>query len=206
MKYTFLLISFFILNTTHAQSIKDSIFKEDIVTLVEEMEFMYGYDQMLREYTLHQTFDKSDTDRIESLPDSLNVIEIEKRKFKSDSTVKFIWQKYISPKDIEHTERMIEITEKYGFPSTKRIKMYYEEEFNDPEFNPYILLIHAPKEYWNELITLMKNELDNNRISKCTYGHMLWHFTGRKSFQPMLDNGYEMVEENGKTILKSTCK
>ena len=99
-----------------------------------------------------------------------------------------------------------EITEKYGFPSTKRIKMYYEEEFNDPEFNPYILLIHAPKEYWNELITLMKNELDNNRISKCTYGHMLWHFTGRKSFQPMLDNGYEMVEENGKTILKSTCK
>jgi len=52
----------------------------------------------------------------------------------------------------------------------------------------------------------MKNELDNGRINKCTYGHLLWHITGRKSLQPMLENGYEMVEENGKKILKSMCE
>ncbi|MGG7036886.1 MAG: hypothetical protein ACI7YS_17090, partial [Flavobacterium sp.] len=98
------------------------------------------------------------------------------------------------------------IIKKYGFPSIDRIRKYYKKEFIDPEFNPYILLVHSPEKYWKELKTLMKKELAERRINKCTYGHLLWHVTGRKSFQPMLDNGYEMVQENGQTTLKSTCK
>ena len=190
----------------YSQSPKDSLLKRDIVSLVEEMEFMYGYDQTLREYTLFKTFDKSETDRIENLPDSLRIEEMSKRQFESDSIGILIWNKYISPKDAEHAERMIEITKMYGFPSLYRIKKFYANEFIDPEFNPYILLVHAPKKYWEELKILMKNELNDGTINKCTYGHLLWHVTGRKSFQPMLDNGYEMVVENGKTVLKSTCK
>jgi hypothetical protein len=35
-------------------------------------------------------------------------------------------------------------------------------------------------------------------INQCQYGYALWQFTGRKKvFQPMLDNGFEMVDENG---------
>jgi hypothetical protein len=206
MKFNLLILSIFLCNIIYSQTKKDSLLQKDIVSLVEEMEFMYGYDQAMREYTIFRTFDKSVTNRIESLPDSLRVEEITKREFESDSIGKLIWKKYINPKDAEHTERMIEITKKYGFPSLNRIKKYYDKGFVDPEFNPYILLVHSPKKYWEELKVLMKIELDNGVISKCTYGHLLWHLTGRKSFQPMLENGYEMVEENGKKILKSTCK
>jgi hypothetical protein len=117
-----------------------------------------------------------------------------------------IREKYIDPKDAEHAERMIEITKKYGFPSLNRIRKFYNNEFVDPEFNPYILIVHAPKQYWEELKILMKNEFNDGTINKCTYGHLLWHVTGRKSFQPMLDNGFEMTVENGKTVLKATCK
>ncbi|WP_037320041.1 hypothetical protein [Salegentibacter sp. Hel_I_6] len=188
-----------------SQTTKDQLLEKDIDILIEEMEFMYGYDQTMREYTVFKTFDKSETDRIENLNDSLRMKEISRRNFKSDSLAKQIWKNYINPKDAEHTERMIEITKKYGFPDLERIKKFYNREFTDKEFNPYIILVHAPKEYQEELKSLMKNELEKGRINKCTYGHLLWHFTGRKSFQPMLDNGYEMVEENGKTSLKSTC-
>jgi len=201
-----MVISLLFCKAIYAQSVKDSLFQKDIISLVEEMEFMYGYDQVIREYTLFKTFDKSETDRIENLPDSLKMEEMDKRQFESDSIGHIIWKRYISPKDEEHTLRMIEITRKYGFPTVDRIRKHYSKNFIDEEFNPYILLVHAPKKYWEELKLLMKSELDKGRISKCIYGHLLWHFTGRTSLQVLLDNGFEMVIENGKSVLKSTCK
>ena len=200
------MLSLFLSNIIYSQPAKDSLLQKDIVSLVEEMEFMFGYDQTLREYVVFKSFDKSETDRVENLPDSLRIEEMTKRQFKSDSVGKLIWDKYINPKDAEHTERMIEITKKYGFPTIKRIKLVYNKKFVDKEFNPYILLVHSPKKYWEELQIMMKKELDEGRIDRCTYGHLLWHITGRKSMQPMLDNGFEMVVENGKKVLKSTCK
>ena len=101
---------------------------------------------------------------------------------------------------------MIDITKKYGFPGVKRIRQYYDKEFADPEFSPYILLVHAPRRYWEELKELMKAELEEGRIDRCTYGHMLWQFTGRQSFQPLLDNGFVMEVVDGRTNLKSTCE
>ena len=206
MKIKLLILLSLLSNLVCSQNEKDELLKKDIEILVEEMEFMYGYDQTLREYTIFKSFDKSETDRVENLPDSLRIKEISKRNFKSDSLGSHIFKNYINPKDEEHTKRMIEITKKYGFPSLNRIKKYYDKPFIDPEFNPYIILVHSPKKYWDELKDLMKRELDENIISKCTYGHLLWHFTGRKNFQPMLDNGFKLVIENGKQILKSTCE
>lgn len=167
---------------------------------------MYGYDQTMREYTIFKTFDKSETNRIENLSDSLRILEMKNRKFVSDSINTLIYKKYINPMDAKHTERMIEITKKYGFPSIDRIKKYYNKEFVDPEFNPLIIFIHSPKKYWDELKELMLNEYKTGTINQCQYGYLLWQFTGRKSFQPMLDNGFKMVEENGKKTLKSTCE
>jgi len=206
MKSKLLIFSILISNTIYSQSAKDSLLKKDINVLVEEMEFMYGYDQTMREYTIFKTFDKSETDRIENLPDSLRVEEMKNRKFVSDSISKLIFRKYINPMDAEHTERMIEITKKYGFPSTERIKKYYNKEFVDPEFNPLIIFIHSPRKYWDELKELMLNEYQNGVINQCQYGYLLWQFTGRQSFKPMLDNGYKLIEENGKTTLQPTCK
>lgn len=206
MKFKTLLLTLLITNLTFCQNEKEIALENDIVGLVEEMEFMYGYDQTLREYTIFKTFDKSETDRIENLSDSLRLGEISKRKFKSDSIGKFIWENYIIPKDAKHTERMIEITKKYGFPSVKRIRQFYFDEFADPEFNPLLLLIHSPSDYSDELKTLMMNEYKIGNINQCQYGYLLWHLEGRKSMQPMLDNGFKMDEENGMITMKSTCK
>lgn len=206
MKLRLLIFYILVSNVIYSQSVKDSLLQKDINSLVEEMEFMYGYDQTMREYTIYKSFNKSETDKIENLPDSLRVEEMKKRKFESDSIGKLIWKKYISPMDAQHTERMIEITKKYGFPSIERIKKYYKKDFVDSEFNPLILFIHSPKKYWEELKDLMSTEYKNGIINQCQYGYALWQFTGRKSFQPMLDNGFKMVEENGKKTLKSTCE
>lgn len=206
MKLKLFIITIFFCNSVYSQISKDSLFKRDIEILVEEMEFMYGYDQTMREYTVYKTFDKSETNRIESLSDSLRIQEMKKRKFVSDSIGDLIYRKYINPMDAEHTERMIEITKKYGFPSTERIKKYYDKEFVDPEFNPLIIFIHSPKKYWNELKELMLKEYENGIINQCQYGYALWQFTGRKNLQPMLNNGFKMVKENGKTRLKLTCE
>lgn len=206
MKLYFLFICFLISTLSVSQTKKDSLFKADINVLVEEMEFMYGYDQTLREYAIYKTFDKSETNRIEELPDSLRTLEMEKINFASDSLTNKIFKNYINPKDAEHTQRIIDITKKYGFPSTTRIKKYYQKNIADKEFNPIIILIHSPKKHWEELKVLMKKEYENGSITQCDYGYLLWQFTGRKSFQPMLDNGWEMVDDNGRSILTSTCK
>lgn len=205
-KFILFILSILLCNTIFSQSAKDSLLQKDIDVLVEEMEFMYEYDQTMREYTIYKTFDKSETNRIENLSDSLRILEMKKRKFISDSIGNLIYTKYINPMDATHTERMIEITKKYGFPSIDRIKKYYNKEFVDPEFNPLIIFIHSPKKYWDELKVLMLNEYKNGVINQCQYGYALWQFTGRKSFQPMLDNGFKMIVENGIEKLKSTCK
>ena len=206
MKIRLLILSLLITNFVFSQIDKEDAFENDIVELVEEMEFMYGYDQTLRKYMIYRTFDKSETNRIENLPDSLKSKEIAEKKIKSDSLAKNIWKNYINPKDSEHTKRLIEITKKYGFPRVTRIRKYYEKDFVDSEFNPFLIFIHSPKEYFDEIRNLMRIELENDRISKCHWGYLLWHINGRKSFQPMLDNGYELVEVNGKRTMKSTCE
>ena len=206
MKSTLLVIFIFISSSIFSQNSKEALFKNDINTIVEELEFMYGYDQTLREYTIYKTFDKSETNRIEKLPDSLRIVETATRKFESDSIRLMIFNKYINPMDALHTERLIAITKKYGFPSVVRIKKYYKKEFADEEFNPLILFVHSPKKYSEDLKELMLNEYKIGNINQCAYGYALWHFSGRKNFQPMLDNGFKMIEENGVQVLKSTCE
>jgi hypothetical protein len=206
MKNKLLILTLLMTSLAFSQNSKEKAFENDIVELVEELEFMYGYDQTLREYTIYKTFDKSETNRIESLSDSLKSKEVAEKKFKSDSLAKIIWRNYINPKDAEHTERLIEITKKYGFPTVKRIQKYYKKDFVDSEFNQFLIFIHSPKKYFDEIENIMKVELEEVRISKCHWRYLLWHINGRKSIQPMLDNGYELVEENGKNHLKSTCE
>ena len=56
MKLKLCVLTLLLSNLLYSQIKKDSLFKKDISSLVEEMEFMYGYDQLLREYTVYKTF------------------------------------------------------------------------------------------------------------------------------------------------------
>ena len=120
MKLRFIMIVVLLFNIICAQSKKDLLLQKDILSLVEEMEFMYGYDQTLREYTIFKTFNKSETDRLEKLPKSILKKEISKRQFESDSIGIHIWKNYINPKDSAHTKRMIEIKKNIWLSQLKK--------------------------------------------------------------------------------------
>lgn len=204
-KSLFLFI-FYFLNLSHSFAqidVNDQKvnFERDIDLIVEELKFMYDTDQALREYTLFKTYNKAITDSIENLSQDKVREYIISNSFKSDSLGKRINKEYILPIDILNTERIIELTKIYGFPSLSRIEKIYNKELDD-EFNPYILIVHAPKKYWDELKIIIKKELENKHLSRCEYGHILWHLNGRKNMQDMLDNGFELVtNENGQQVL-----
>jgi len=187
---------------TFSQMERDSLLLTDINELVHELKFMYDYDQVIRKYKTYQTFDESEIDSIESLNDSLKRKEVSRRKI-SPKVRKKIWKEYTIPFDIKSTERLIEITKKYGFPSIKRLKKYYKKEFIGV-FNPYILFVHSPTKYFDEIKEIMKTEFEKGIINKCEYGHLLWHLNGRNDFKYFLENGFEFIEnKKGIRMLKA---
>ena len=162
---------------------------------------MYDTDQALREYTLFKTYNKTVTDSIERLPHEEMRSYLKSKKFKSDDLAKRINKEYLLPIDELNTRRIIEITSKYGFPSLSRIEKFYKGKL-DQEFNPYVLIVHAPKKYWQELKTLLNEELAAKHLSRCEYGHILWHLNGRKDINDMLNNGFKMIpNEHGQEVL-----
>lgn len=203
MRYYFLIFIMLFSITSYTQE-KDSLLKSDINEIVEILEFMYEYDQILREYTIYKTFDKSETSRIENLSDSLLSIEKNNWQFQSDTLQRFIWRNYINPMDAIHTQYLIDLTEKYGFPSNKRIKKYYHKEFSNPEMNALLIFVHSPKYYWKEIELLITTEFNEGRIDCCTYGWIKWHVNGRNDMKYFLENGYKfIIDENGKEVLKA---
>ncbi|OEY71495.1 hypothetical protein [Salegentibacter salarius] len=132
--FTFISLNFY------SQSNKEELLEKDIEKIVEEIKFMYHYDQATREYLHFQTFDKNITDSIESLSKEKRDNRINYTPVKSDSLKNKIWSNYINPMDQIHTERMIELTKKYGFPSAQRLKRFSKDSI---DFNPLILLIHS---------------------------------------------------------------
>ena len=180
---------------------KEINFEKDIDLIVEELVFMYDTDQALREYTLFKTYNKAVTDSIERLPQEEIRSYLKSKKFKSDDLAKRINKEYLLPIDELNTRRIIDMTSKYGFPSLSRIKKRYKGIL-DEEFNPYILIVHAPKKYWEELKTLLNEELETKHLSRCEYGHILWHLNVRKDINDMLNNGFKMIpNEDGQEVL-----
>lgn len=181
----------------YSQSSKDELLQKDIGKIVEELRFMYHYDQAVREYLFYQTFDRSVTDSIENLSDKVREMRQEYRPVKSDSLKEKIWEHYITPMDEIHTQKMIALTKKYGFPSAERLKQFSDEKI---DFSPLIILIHSPFDYSEELKQIAIIENKEGRLKKCDFGYLLWHLGGRSDFQPMLDNGYEMIKNEDGTI------
>ncbi|MDT0643447.1 hypothetical protein RM553_11450 [Zunongwangia sp. F363] len=204
MKF-FLLLFLFVCSAGFSQS-KEKLFKQDFAVLVEEMELMYRYDKLLRNYASLKTTGGRENELPENLLDSLGLPELPKLDFGDGDLRNHIYNNYIYPKDAEHTKRMISITKKYGFPTIKRIRQYTDKEFSEPDFNPFFLLQYAPQKYWKKLKKLMKKEYRAGRINQCDYGFLLWHFSLDKSFKPMLDNGYVMETRDGVPFLKPTCE
>ena len=168
-----------------------------------ELRFSYQYDQAMREYILFKTFDKSIIDSLENLEDPTEYIF--SHNFKTDKS-KRIWNEFIHPADDKFTELMIDISNKYGYPSLKRINKYYDGVV-PPEFNPTILLIHSRKKYWSEINTMVEREFKNGNMGKCDYGYIKWHISGRKKNSFLKENGIKFAAgDDGRVYYIDSCE
>ena len=202
-KIIFALLLISNLNPIFSQTNKEQLFKQDIDSIMDHLRFSYQYDQAMREYILYKTFDKSIIDSVENLENSTNYIL--SHNFKTNKS-KEIWKDFINPADEKFTKLMIDISDKYGYPSLKRIKKYYKRELL-PEFNPTILLIHSNKKYWKKIDEIVDREFKIGNIGKCDYGYIKWHLSGRKQNDYLKENGIEFgAGKNGRVYWVNTCE
>ncbi|GAA0713646.1 hypothetical protein GCM10009430_05670 [Aquimarina litoralis] len=86
-------------------------------------------------------------------------------QIKRDSLIKLRYQN-----DHTNTKRIIEITEKYGFPNSDR---------TGKPIAPWILFHHAPVEYHDQIKPLIEREFNAKRMDSNTYRLLKWHVNGR---------------------------
>ena len=204
MKKTFLLLLVLFSNSLVAQADKDSLLAQDVDVIIEELRFMHEIDQGARKYLDYGTFNKSVTDSIEKM--SKEEIKMAEESLSLSKTSKAqIWDNILSPLDSLKAGRLIEIIEKYGFPSTKRLEKYSGQ---DVDFTARTILVHTPFSFKDQLLPILEREYKaGNLEDQCEYGYLLWHLNGRSDFSYMLNNGYEMkTNPDGTFAITSKCE
>ncbi len=203
MRIIFTVILIFCTISINSQESKDELFKQKVDSIMDHLRFSFQYDQAMRKYILYKTFDNSKIDSIEKLEDPTKYIF--SHNFSSDKE-KRIWMEFIHPADDKFTESMIDISNKYGYPSLKRIKKHYTGIIPF-EFNPSILLIHSRKKYWLEIDKVIEREFKKGNIGKCDYGYIKWHISGRKENSYLKDNGIKYASgPKGKVYYVNSCE
>lgn len=204
MKNIIFLLLIIITNSSLAQADKDSLLAKDVDVLIEELRFMHGLDQGTRKYLDYGSFNKSFTDSIERL--SREEIKMAEDSLKpSKASRAKIWDNFLNPLDSLKANRMIEIIEKYGFPSEKRLQKYSDQKLN---FSARTILVHTPFSFKDKMIPIIEREFQaGNLKNQCEYGYLLWHLNGRSDFKYMLENGYEMKKKaDGTFELTHSCE
>lgn len=142
---------------------------DELKMLNTEIDAMYEKDQSAR---LH--FDKIDSlfgiDKIKNVEmnfhsNQRNFLGEEKfqvYKSKNDS----LWN-VIHAIDDYNTKRLIEITEKYGFPSNQRLKVYKSKA--------YLLFVHSSAQYFDKINSLIEKEYVGGRINEYCKEYIFWH-------------------------------
>ncbi len=87
--------------------------------------------------------------------------------------------------DITNTEKLIEITEKYGFPSAKRLGVNKSKA--------YMIFVHTPKIYYPRVESLVLKEYEQSRMSEYEKEYIFWHIKGRKGLPPMAGKNGEAI-------------
>ena len=204
MNKIYILILLLSSNFTFAQADKDSLLAKDADVLIEELRFIHELDQGTRKYLDYGSFNKSFTDSIERLSKEEIKVAEESLKLTKESRSK-IWDNFLNPLDSLKAERMIEIIDKYGFPSGKRLRKYSDQKI---DFSARTILVHTPFSFKEKMIPIIEREYKaGNLKNQCEYGYLLWHLNGRSDFKYMLENGYEMKKKaDGTFELTHNCE
>ncbi len=80
--------------------------------------------------------------------------------------------------DFSNTKKLIHLTEKYGFPSLKRLKA--------KKATAYLIFVHSPKKFHTKIEELISKENEMKRISEYEKEYIFWHLKGRNGAPPRL--------------------
>jgi hypothetical protein len=79
--------------------------------------------------------------------------------------------------DASNSRLLIDLTNKYGFPNNERLGVYKSKS--------YMIFVHAPNEYFEEITLLVNKEFEGQRMSEYKKEYIFWHINGRKGSPPM---------------------
>jgi tRNA(Leu) C34 or U34 (ribose-2'-O)-methylase TrmL len=159
-------------------SIQDKMYLNSVVDSIYELDqsSRYGFDKIDSLYRMEKGFMmKRAFGGKEKLGD-----EFENYNRKIDS----IWD-YLKIIDDSNTRELIAITKKYGFPNNKRLDVNKSKA--------YFIFVHSPRNYFDEIRTLINREYENGRISEYEKGYIFWHLDGRKGMPPMSGKNGEAI-------------
>ena len=78
--------------------------------------------------------------------------------------------------DLLNTKKLIEITNKFGFPNNKRLGVYKSKA--------YMIFVHSPPQFFDEIRFIINEEYNKKRISEYKKEYIFWHLNGRKGMPP----------------------
>jgi len=87
--------------------------------------------------------------------------------------------------DSLNTIKLIEITNKYGFPNNKRLGVYKSKA--------YMIFVHSPRTYFEEIRALINKEYNEGRISEYKKEYIFWHLNGRTGQIPRSGENGEAI-------------
>lgn len=87
--------------------------------------------------------------------------------------------------DITNTEKLIDITKRYGFPSSERLGVY--------KAKAYMIFVHSPKIYHPQIEALILEEYKEGRITEYKKEYIFWHLNGRNGLPPMAGKNGEVI-------------
>lgn len=103
-----------------------------------------------------------------------------------NKSVDSIWG-VMKKNDVTNTEKLIDLVNKYGFPSNERLGVH--------KAKAYMIFVHSPSSYFNKIRELINVELAEGRITEYKKDYIFWHLNGRNGMPPK-------VSKDGRTTFK----
>ena len=87
--------------------------------------------------------------------------------------------------DDANTEKLIELTRKYGFPNNKRLNEYKSKS--------YFIFVHSSQKFSKEIRKLILKEYNEGRITEYKKEYIFWNINGRNGMPPMSGENGEAI-------------
>ncbi|WP_339887484.1 hypothetical protein [uncultured Flavobacterium sp.] len=158
----------------------------EIKMLNDEIDIMAENDQKdrLALYNLDSIYkqDRFTTMKSMAIKKELLGLKYDEYQYKIDS----LWIE-IKKKDEVNTNKLIEITKKYGFPNNKRLKVY--------KAKAYFIFVHSPRNYFEQINEIVEKEYSETRMTEYEKEYIYWNSKyERKGMPPMCGENGEAIK------------